>query len=52
MTDQIPRPEHVHQPVTLHALAQQAGVPFEIERCICLECRRVLSERPLRRAAA
>jgi hypothetical protein len=38
--------------VTLHALAQHSGVPYEIERCICQECRRVLSERPLRRAAA
>ena len=45
-------PEHVHRPVTLHALAQHSGIPYEIERCVCLECRRVLSERPLRRAAA
>jgi hypothetical protein len=52
MANDTDRPEHVHQPVTLHALAQQAGVPYEIERCICQECRRVLSERPLRRAAA
>ena len=52
MKTETHRPEHVHQPVTLHALTQQSGVPYEIERCICAVCRRVLSERPLRRAAA
>jgi hypothetical protein len=52
MTNETQGTEHVHRPVTLHALAQQSGVPYEIERCVCVECRRVLSEKPLRRAAA
>jgi hypothetical protein len=44
--------EHEHDAVTLHALEQHEGVPYEVERVVCLECRRVLSERTLRRAAA
>jgi hypothetical protein len=52
MTTNPDRPQHVHRPVTLHALGQQAGIPYEVERCVCAECRRVLSERLLRRAAA
>jgi hypothetical protein len=52
MTQAPDRSEHVHQPVTLHALGQRAGIPYELERCVCAECRRVLSERTLRRAAA
>jgi len=55
MTHQPPRPNrsrHVHDPVTLHALRQQAGIPYEVERRVCLACRRVLDERTLRRAAA
>ena len=43
---------HVHQPVTLHALGQRAGIPYEVERRVCSDCRRVLDERALRRAAA
>jgi hypothetical protein len=41
---------HVHVPVVSHAICQ--GVPYEIERAVCKACRRVLDERPLRRAAA
>jgi len=52
MSEKPQRHEHVHRPVTLHALGQRAGIPYELERCICAECRRVLTERPLRRAAA
>jgi NMD protein affecting ribosome stability and mRNA decay len=44
--------KHVHHPVTLHALRRQAGIPYEVERRVCAECQRVLSERTLRRAAA
>jgi hypothetical protein len=36
----------------MHALRQRAGVPYEVERQVCSECRRVLDERTLRRAAA
>ncbi len=43
---------HKHQAVTTHALGQRAGVPYELERTVCSQCRRVLDERPLKRAAA
>ena len=43
---------HRHQAVTTHAVKQRAGVPYEVERTTCTRCRRVLAERPLRRAAA
>ena len=55
MTDEprkLHRFRHVHQPVTLHALGQRAGIPYEVERRVCADCRRVLDERTLRRAAA
>jgi hypothetical protein len=42
---------HRHDAVTRHALRQQHGIPYEVERVVCLDCRRVLSERRLRRAA-
>ena len=44
--------DHKHTVVTLHALRQLAGVPYEVERKLCADCRRVLEERRLRRAAA
>lgn len=43
---------HKHKVVKLHALRQRAGVPYEVEQKRCTDCRRVLEERPLRRAAA
>lgn len=43
---------HKHTPVTIHALRQRAGIPYEFERTVCADCRRVLDERPLKRAAA
>jgi NMD protein affecting ribosome stability and mRNA decay len=46
------RPLHRHKAVTTHALSQQAGVPYEVERTVCSDCRRVLGERPVRRAVA
>jgi len=33
-------------------MGQRAGVPYEVERKMCSSCRRVLDERPLKRAAA
>jgi hypothetical protein len=44
--------DHKHTVVTLHTLRQRAGVPYEVERKQCSACRRVLEERPLKRAAA
>lgn len=43
---------HRHRSVTLHAIRQRSGVPYEIERKVCASCHRVLDEKPLRRAAA
>jgi len=43
---------HEHTPVTRVVLLQQHGVPYEVERTFCFSCRRVLSERPLKRTAA
>jgi hypothetical protein len=51
MKVQHPRP-HKHTSVTLHAITQRSGVPYEIERRVCTDCKRVLDEKPLRRAAA
>jgi hypothetical protein len=36
----------------MYMLRQREGVPYEVERVQCSQCRRVLEERPLRRAAA
>jgi hypothetical protein len=46
------RREHTHELVVVHALRQQAGVPYEVVRTVCSSCLRVLDERQLRRAAA
>jgi hypothetical protein len=46
------RAPHRHKAVTTHFLRQRQGIPYEIERVLCSECRRVLDERQLRRAAA
>jgi NMD protein affecting ribosome stability and mRNA decay len=50
-----PRPSlrlHEHRAVVRHAVRQRAGIPYEIEERICSDCRRVLDERRVRRAAA
>lgn len=46
------RAPHRHRAVSTHVLVQRGGIPYELERTVCSECARVLSERPLRRAAA
>ena len=51
MSGDRPR-RHKHTVVRLHALRQRSGVPYEVEREVCSDCRRVLRERPLRRTAA
>ena len=43
---------HKHTAVTVHAIRQRNGVPFEVERQVCKDCRRLLDEKPVRRAAA
>lgn len=43
---------HRHKAVVAHALRQRAGIPYEVEQKVCTDCRTVLDERTLRRAAA
>jgi hypothetical protein len=43
---------HKHRPVTTIAIRQRGGVPYEVERKVCADCRTVLGETPVRRAAA
>jgi NMD protein affecting ribosome stability and mRNA decay len=47
-----PHTRHRHTVVETHALRQREGVPYEVERRVCSECRKVLDERLLRRALA
>lgn len=46
------RRTHTHTAVRTHVLLQRYGIPYEVERTLCSECRNVLAERPLKRAAA
>jgi hypothetical protein len=41
---------HKHTEVTVRAIRQRNGVPFEVERKVCRDCRRLLDEKPLKRA--
>ena len=43
---------HKHTAVTIRAIRQQNGVPFEVERKVCRECRTLLDEKPLKRVPA
>lgn len=43
---------HVHKAVVTRTLRQRLGVPYEVERTVCSDCRQVLGEKTLRRAAA
>jgi len=43
---------HSHRAVRTYVLGQRLGVPYEVERTVCADCRQVLEERPLKRAAA
>lgn len=53
MRNPIPlRAPHRHTKVTTYALGQRKGIPYEVERVQCTQCKRLLQERPLRRAAA
>jgi hypothetical protein len=42
---------HKHIAVITRAIRQRNGVPFEVERKVCRDCRRILDEKPLKRAA-
>ncbi|MFY9580581.1 MAG: hypothetical protein WAQ33_14805 [Gaiellaceae bacterium] len=43
---------HKHTAVTVRAIHQRNGVPFEVERQVCKDCRRLLDEKPVKRAVA
>jgi hypothetical protein len=43
---------HRHTAVTVRAIRQRNGVPYEVERKLCKSCRRLLEEKPLKRASA
>lgn len=42
---------HQHKAVIAHALRQHAGIPYEVEQTVCSDCRTILGERTVRRAA-
>jgi hypothetical protein len=44
--------QHNHTAVTIRAIRQRSGIPYEVERRVCTDCRRVLDEKPLKRASA
>jgi NMD protein affecting ribosome stability and mRNA decay len=52
MADKQPIKLHQHVTQQVHVLRQRAGVPYEVEQKVCADCRRVLDETPVRRAAA
>ena len=52
MSAQHPTAIHEHVAKRVHVLLQRAGVPYEIEQQVCADCRRVLDEKPVKRAAA
>ena len=43
---------HTHNAQVVHVLLQRAGVPYEMEQQVCTSCRRILDEKPVKRAAA
>lgn len=52
MSAKHPTKVHEHVAERVHVLLQRAGVPYEIEQQVCSDCRRILEEKPVRRAAA
>lgn len=52
MSGQHPTKIHEHVAKRVHVLLQRAGIPYEIEQQVCADCRRVLDEKPVKRAAA
>jgi NMD protein affecting ribosome stability and mRNA decay len=43
---------HKHTEVTVRAIRQRSGIPYEVERKVCQDCHRLLEEKPLKRANA
>jgi hypothetical protein len=52
MSAQPPVKLHEHVAKRVHVLMQRSGIPYEMERQVCTSCRRVLDEKPVKRAAA
>jgi NMD protein affecting ribosome stability and mRNA decay len=52
MSERQPRRLHDHVAKRVHVLLQRAGVPYEVEQQVCTDCRRILDEKPVKRAAA
>jgi hypothetical protein len=47
-----PKAAHKHTAVTVHAIRQRSGVPYHVERKVCSDCRLLLEEKTIKRAAA
>jgi len=43
---------HTHTAVTIRAIRQRNGIPYEVERKVCSDCKRLLEEKPVKRAEA
>jgi hypothetical protein len=43
---------HKHTTVTTLAIRQRQGVPYQVEQKVCSTCRRLIDEKPVKRAAA
>jgi hypothetical protein len=48
----VAQQQHEHVAKQVHVLTLQAGIPYETEQQVCQACAQVLSEKPLKRAAA
>jgi hypothetical protein len=48
----LKRIHHKHTAITTVAIRQRSGVPYQVERKVCADCRTLLEEKPVRRAAA
>jgi hypothetical protein len=52
MSQQQPIQIHEHVAKRVHVVLQRAGVPYEVEQQVCTGCLHVLTETPVKRAAA
>ena len=48
----LKRIHHEHTAITIVAIRQRSGVPYQVERKVCADCRTLLEEKPVKRAAA
>lgn len=48
----LKRIHHKHTAITIVAIRQRSGVPYQVERKVCADCRTLLEEKPVKRAAA